>query len=499
MRVLFFAAAGLVSLELVYVVYILRDQPRLLTFLLISIHFLLVVAYGLGKMSRVLLEDEDYRVIAAWPVSSSSYLAARLLPLVKNWLIITVIMWSPPSLIAMFLVGTPGLTGIVFFLVVLIITAGAIPTIAALHSLLISIIGPRWYRQVIFLIRLLAFALPVVVLSLAGNVPTVDSPDSSGDPILLLKGLPIIWVASIVNTTSLDVAPADLWMPVLGLVTLVGVPWLSFRLTARMYTKGLGRARAQPRRKFGRLARFFLQGLHRPADRVVAMLVFAHFRQDWRFRIQVSIVPSVILGLLLISIFRPDAGGLFSDPLVTKTMLSPVMLFVVVAVLVPILSISAMLISQEFRAAWLLRLSSIPPGVLASSLRRIFWAFFGLPFLASLAIVNALYEVPWISIGAHTLMLALIMETVAVSLQRTMAYLPFSRGNEDETVWAKLMVGFIMVHTFAGIVSMLVVHVFYRYWVAYATGALFLLLLRKSLGRSRKKKDAYLASHSSSP
>ncbi|MDJ0761356.1 MAG: hypothetical protein QNJ97_00085 [Myxococcota bacterium] len=475
-KALIFCWLGLSSLELVYIVWMLRDDVHVASFVLVLIHCLAIFLYGLGSITRVLLDDEGFRVVAAWPISSQSYLAARLWPLIKDWLAATAALWTLPTIAATILLGTPVFTGCILFLTVTFVTLGAALTISAFAGPLIATVGPRRLRVVVVALKLFALALPLGLLFVLRRL--------NMDAVLfaeLYRWLPITWISSIINAASFDIQVQDLWMPIAGFAVLTIVPLSGFRIAAKFYTKGLGLSRFEPPRQLGRLSRIFSGSFRRPADRVIAQLTIAHFRQDWRFRIQVSLVPAITLSLIAISVVGLDVTAIFSDPLVSHGVFHPAMLQVILAILVPILSLSALIVSQESGAAWILRLSVISANKLAASIRRIFWILFGGPFLISLAIGNAIYSIPLVSVAAHIVLLALLMETVACGIQRVLSYLPFSRGGHDEAIRVKLAVVFIFVYIFAAIVSALVIHVFYRYWIGYGIGMLFLLLQRKAL------------------
>jgi hypothetical protein len=104
-----------------------------------------------------------------------------------------------------------------------------------------------------------------------------------------------------------------------------------------------------------------------------------------------------------------------------------------------------------------------------------------------------------VHVAAHLLLLGLLSEFVLVSMYRHLDAVPFSRPNDDKQIEQLVLVTYMLVHVAALMVAMLVVHVFYRWWLAYGLGVVWLLAVRVASARKRPGESAVLGAPVSRP
>jgi hypothetical protein len=112
---------------------------------------------------------------------------------------------------------------------------------------------------------------------------------------------------------------------------------------------------------------------------------------------------------------------------------------------------------------------------LAASGRRLLRRLFLAPIGIGVGIGYLAYGASPVHVAAHLLLLALPAELVLVSMYRHFDAVPFSRANDDKQIEQLVLVTYMLVHVAALMVAMLVVHVFYRWWLAYGLGVAWLL------------------------
>ncbi|HEX4456537.1 MAG TPA: hypothetical protein VIA18_01125, partial [Polyangia bacterium] len=112
----------------------LRAEPARAALLLLAILMQLAIGLSFTELFSVLLADEGFRVVAAWPVRSQSFLLARLLQPARRLGQAMLLLAVPPALALAIGSGIPLVTGAVFLALAL---AGALSTlfvVAAVYS-----------------------------------------------------------------------------------------------------------------------------------------------------------------------------------------------------------------------------------------------------------------------------------------------------------------------------------------------------------------------------
>jgi len=108
--------------------------------------------------------------------------------------------------------------------------------------------------------------------------------------------------------------------------------------------------------------------------------------------------------------------------------------------------------------------------------------------LVAIAAGYAVFGVPATSIALHVAMLALLSEVVACELWSAFPILPFSRPAEDDELTNAFVVAGMLVYVLCALIATFVIRILYRWWAAYAVGALYLLAMRaRFVGRARAR------------
>ena len=436
----------------------LRAQPGQAALLLLALTSAVAVGMSAHELFGVLLADEGFRVIAAWPVRSQSFLYARLREPTRRLLRALLLLTVPPALALAIGSGVPLLTGALFLLLALANALALSWLMAALYSALLGRLGAARARAIGTLLQLAGLVTPLLLGALAHRLPP-----AALDPAHTSRALPLTWLATLVELGAVHVRAADLWMLPAALAWLIALPLGAFVLTARDYTRGLATARLQrtrpPRTPPVDWALWLLR---RPADRVVVRLFEAHARFDWRFRAQLLALPLLVVVLVASGAAGLDVRRLFADPLRPLGLWHPAMIFVVLALLQPVLALPLISCSAEHGATWILRTGVIPMSDFVASGRRIVRVLLVLPLLTLIALGYLWARIPLWSLLVHVAMLALLAEAVARAVQQAFPYPPFTRPTDDEELASAFVAAGLLLYVFCGLVALFVVHVVYR-------------------------------------
>ena len=87
-------------------------------------------------------------------------------------------------------------------------------------------------------------------------------------------------------------------------------------------------------------------------------------------------------------------------------------------------------------------------------------------------------------------MLFLLSETIGVTLWTVFPILPFSRAADDEQIGSVFLAAGMLLYVLCGLIAIGVIHVLYRWTVAYFAVAIWLFFLRSYLLRKRCPADS---------
>lgn len=457
----------------------LRARPGLMAMMVLGVHGLILANFLLMELYFVMLADEDHRVVASWPVRPASYLMARVAAVVRRSLALLALLCTPATVAVAIAVGTPVITGLVFAALALGGTLAAAVVVTALYALALSVLGAGRLRLLGPLALAGGILLPAGVALLLGREHVWLAENLAAAP----RVTPLQWAAAAVELSAGQGGLDRLALVALALASMVLVPLACVRLAASGYARGLGEARVPGRRGLlARLVELPLQWLYarsrRPADAVVLRLLVAHLRGDWRFRAQIVLAPVAVIAVLLAEAGGADPGALFVDPFGPKAIFHPSMAFVALALIVPILTVPLLARSSDHGAFWMMATGTVSMDELATSGRRLLRRLFLAPIGIGVGIGYLAYGASPAHVAAHLVLLALLAELVLAGMYRYLDAVPFSRASDDQEIAQLVVVTYMLVHVASLMVAMLVVHVFYRWWLAYGLGVAWLLALR---------------------
>jgi hypothetical protein len=467
---------GMTGLGLGLTAVLNRATPGAAAAALLTVQGMVVGGFAFSGLFPLLLDDADFRVLAAWPIAPGSYLLAKLLPPTRRALAATLLLCAPSSLVLGIAAGTPLVTGLVFLIVALVGAVILLWYVAALYALLLRLVGAA---------RLRALALVAqagIVLAPLGGV-ALASPRTTRAFATLPAALPSSWGAAWVELSARHADARTLLLAGLGLAAAAALP-LVFRAAAVGYGRGLATARVHAGRSWllvpvAALAR----QRRRPADRALGLIFVAHARHDWRFRAQLLAVPTLTLALALAARGGLPVARLFADPFVPLSFPHPALLFVILALVPPILAVPTLTSSSDHGAAWLLRAGVLPATALQAATRRLLRLVLLVPLLVAVSAGYLLAHTPPAHALMHLAMLTLIGDATLIGMQAWLPMLPFSLPRDNHALAERLMAAMLLAYVLSGIIAATVVHLVYRSWPVWVAAVVFLLYVRRDLGR----------------
>lgn len=435
----------------------LRAEPARAALLLYAILMLLALGLSFSELFAVLLADEGFRVVASWPVRSQSFLLARLREPARRLGQAMLLLAVPPALALAIGSGIPLVTGAVFLVVALAGAVAMLFIVAAIYSALVASLGARRARVIGSVLQLVGLVAPLGLGASVQHLPLARL-DLAAAP----RALPLTWMAALVQGAAGRLHAADAWMIAAALAWLLLAPLASFAWTARQYTRGLRTARLQRTRPpWTPPAGWVLALLRRSADRIVVTLLVAHARFDWRFRAQLLALPIGLVAVLSAYAGGLDVRQLFADPLHATGLWQPSMLFIVLALLQPALTLPLLSGSAEHGAAWVLRVGALPMDAFAVAGRRVVRVLFIAPMLLLTTLGYVWAGAPLPSIVVHVATMALLSEAVARLVAEAFPYPPFTRPTDDDERAKTMMATALLAYVTCGLTALAVVHIVY--------------------------------------
>ena len=468
--------------------YLFRDVPDVMATVVLAGHGALIIALATSELHFAMLADEAFRVIASWPIRSASYLVARVLGAIRRAVYATLVVCAPAWLVISVFVGIPVITGATFLGVAVCATLAIVIGLTAVYAILLRLLGARWMRVIALVASIAAVVVPLIMAAVVSRNQTWLMATLAEPPVWL----PMSWAASVISISAGDIAGHGL-RAALAVLAMTVVPIGSIRIAARMYTRGL--ATARDHRGRGPVARmlerpfdFLIRRLSSPADAAIARLFLAHLRGDWRFRAQAIMIPCVTLAVLVAEAMGIDAGALFRDPFGPKTLFHPAMVMVVIALLPPIMAVPLVARSSDHGAAWLLHTAAVTADDLAASGRTMIRIVFIAPFIIALAAGYLAFGDEPLASLAHIAVLGLLADTALVAMHGRLTVVPFSRPADDGDLQQLAIVTFLLAYVLSTLLATFVVHVMYRWWIAYGFGTAWLIIIRISVAGASSRR-----------
>jgi len=467
---------ALYSLGVAVLVWFLRDRVDLAAAALVTVQAAMIVFLCVLDMVNGLLGDEVWRAVASWPLSSKTFLYARMIQPTRRALLVSSIVVTPSIVVMMVFHGVPVLTGLVMIPVCAVVAFSVIWSAAAALTMGMGLFRIETIRASL---PVLLFGLCVVPLLVFRALPT--------EAVLQAQNLvwvPTYWLAGLAQATATG-SMRWLGLGLAGIAVWCAVPAVLLRRSARWYTVSLARSNLRSRRARGAwLARLLTFGSKKPIHFVYGQLILAQSRGDWRFKAQLWAVPVLFVVMVISMASGLDLGGLFANPFDRESLFHPAMVIIIAVGIPPILSLPMISQSVDHRASWILRAGIYPESMFKKASRRYVRLIFSLPFLGLLAAGYLLHGLSAAATLAHILMLLLIAEAMVTIVQTQLPGYPFSRRPQDEEMSTNMVVIMLMYEIQCLILAMVVYHVLYRWWWAYVLGivAFGVIALARDLG-----------------
>jgi hypothetical protein len=464
------------SLGVAVLVWFLRDRVDLAAAALVTVQAAMIVFLCVLDMINGLLGDEVWRAVASWPLSSKTFLYARMIQPTQRALLISSVVVTPSIAVMMIFHGIPFVTGLVMIPVCTVVALSVIWSAAAALTMGMGLFRIETVRASL---PVLIFSLTVLPILVFRRLPT--------EAILQAHNLvwvPTYWLAGLAQATATG-SMAWAGLGVAGMAVWCVVPIVLLRHSARWYTVSLGRSNLRSRRARGaRLARLLTFGSRKPIHFLYGQLILAQSRGDWRFKAQLWAVP-VLFAVMVVSMASGlELGKLFANPFGHESLFHPAMIIIIAVGIPPILSLPMISQSADYRASWILKAGIYPETMFKRVSRRYVRLIFSFPFLGLLGAGYLLNGLPLSQTAAHVLMLLLITETMVTIVQTQLPGYPFSRPPQDEEMSVNMVVIMLMYEIQCVILAMVVYHVLYRWWWAYVAGivAFGVIALARDLG-----------------
>lgn len=473
--------------------FMVRISPDVLlgaTMMTTMVMFMVASSLLLGDGVAIASPD-DFGILGFRPVSSRTYLAARVSTMSIRTLGIGALVGGPPVLAFAFKGGFPlagAAAGSVF--------ATALATtfaIVAMYGWLLRLVGPRR------LTRLMSYAQLAANFVVWGGFVAASQGMQKQlleglrlDSASLIVGYPGCWFASWVDLANGAADAPRLIAAALSVFTVGALSWsiggrLSLDYSDRLAALATASTPSRTRDR-GRMRAPWL-GFLRGEGRAVAILVRSHFRDDTRFRIAIiSLVPMTALYM-----FMGLRGGAPPDPFVAGAKGGdPAFFLQFVLFFLPFMLRQTMTYSDAYESSWIFHTTPADRARLVTASRNVVAIGFLLPYLCFIAVLFA-----WLFHNAghavlHTIFLGSMSWLVLQVTVLADPDLPFSRPPARQARGG-MTIGVIMVATIFGIAGYMVITRFvYRSPVAMvATLAVFcglsLLLSALTRGRARRR------------
>lgn len=401
--------------------------PDLFSAALLSFGYeaLLVAMLVMLDFQSLILSPTDYAVLGYRPVSSRTYLVARLTTAITYTALIVATFAVPPALACLFL-RDPG-TAAAFFVAAELLGVTVLLAGALLYIALLRLVHPdlllRYLSYLQVTLSFLMYGGWMVVPALMDGDGFVGRIELGRSAWILL--VPIAWFAALVGVPAGSAGP---WLRVAGALALIAPIALTVIVCGRLsltYALRLSAlASTTPTGGRGGAAPGWLLGLFREREaRAVALLVWSQFRYDVKFRLAIlGIVPMTLAYLWwggwsgLADPFEPAVGRESQPMLYFAVIFFPTMLK------------PALIGAESFRASWIFHTTPARHSKLVLATKNAIAVYFILPYLAMLAAIFATtYARPW-HVVVHVGLLGLVSHIMLQIMMIRDPALPFSRA-----------------------------------------------------------------------
>jgi hypothetical protein len=408
-----------------------------LTFVMFIVGTTLLLDY-----QSVITSPDDYPILAFQPISSRTYLAARLTNVIVYTLLMTTAFGLPSMVVYGFLVrGFNPLLGLAAMLAIYGTSLATALGILVSYAAVLRVVPAYRLKRALTYLQLLMSFLIYGGFAIIG--PLFDD-RSLLDPLRRTPWLflhPATWFASYLDlatgrTGMVEIGSALLSVAVLSLMVRAASGRLSLDYAERL---GSLIATSEPVRTTSVVQRRGF-GFGRDEGRAVALLIRAQFKHDQKFRL-------AVLGIVPLTFFYLYSGvrqGAIADPFETRPGMAQDAILYLAVLLFPALMQVNLTRSDAYRASWIFYTCPADTVRLVLSMKWFVMASFVLPYLGLITAVFFYYFGNLLHVIVHVLALGLISH---LFLQLTILIdpsLPFSRpmqkGERSVTMFMAVMV-----------------------------------------------------------
>jgi hypothetical protein len=485
--VLVYVVAGVVPL---YMIVLSPDVLLAATTMTTVVAFMVGSTLLLGEGVAISSPD-DFAILGYRPISSRTYLLARVAALSVRTLTIGLLVGGGSLIALLVKYGVaPAAAGVASVLLTAMATTLAV---IALYGWLLRVIGPRSLGRILSYVQLATnFVVWGGFIAVSQGLQEQMVAGLRLEDARLILGYPGCWFASWIALAGGAADAPRLAAAGLSLGTIAVLGWTVAGKLSLDYNERLARlatVSAPPpvARAGGTRWPAFLQ---REA-RAVAILVRSHFRDDTRFRIG-------IVGLLPLTVIYMYLGlreGTPRDPFVAGAEGSdPALLLTFVLYILPFTLYQTLTHSEAYEASWLFHTTPSDRARLVTAGRDAVAVGFLVPYLALLAAVFAYL----FGHAGHALLHTLFMGWMAyLVLQITVLAdprLPFSRS-PTKVGRGGATFGMIMVGTVAGMIGYAIVtRLVYRSAIAMVVTLVVFFMVSVVLDRRTRVRAVARAS-----
>jgi hypothetical protein len=422
----------------------LATDPLIGATLMTSVVAFMLASALLTGQGTTIVSPDDHDILGFRPISSRTYLAARVATLfVRTFVITTFVALAP---VTAFLFKSGFHPGIAASALVASYAAGAAVTLAivATYAWMLRVAGPaRVLRYAAYLqlgaqtVTLAGFLVAtqgvghraIAGLSLTGSVWALVLPGAWFGSYVSLAAGQITWATTVAVILSAGVLAA-LAASVGGRLSL------SYAATLAAIRQYSSPTKAPP------ISRWL--ALLNNETRAAAILVRSHLRHDMKFRLGLmSVLPMTALYM-----FLGTRNGPTSDPVVSAGSGSNSGMIQVALMFLPMTMRQVLVKSDAFRASWIFHTTPADSAKLVLASRNLITIFFLVPYLAGLALLYSFTFHNPLHAVVHTMFLGSLSY---LTLQFTIMInpqLPFSMPQGKDTAaamtfWLTLVAGLL--------------------------------------------------------
>ena len=384
----------------------------------------------LVEFAVVVISPLDYDVLGYQPVSSATYFAARFANALFYTTAIATAIGIPPIVAYLFTRGFNPLVGAAAALAVYLASTTTTMAVIVAYVGIAQLVRPDRLKRVLTYVQLVvSFAVygGYFVLPNVFHLSTLSTFTVAKSPWMLLY--PPTWFASYLDLaigrwSLLEIVPALAALGALAVLT-----WLSAARLSLNYSELLSRqaSASEPRRApRTRQLRFLFA---RDEQRAIALLLWAQFRNDQRFRLMVlSIVP-----LTLLYLFMGMRQGGLEDPFLHPGSASNAFLLYFAMVMFPSMLMAGIARSDAYRAAWVFFVTPARRADLIVAVKTLAFLYFLVPYLLGLALILTYFFGNALHAFVHIVVEGLIVNLFLLAVVALQPNLPFSQPVQKGT------------------------------------------------------------------